>query len=56
MKFEIKDLHYIIGIVVSAVISFLGSRHKLKEYIRDKIDDFKIEINEVRGETNRIKI
>ena len=47
MNFEIKDLIYIIGIVVSAVISFLGTRYKMKEYIRDKIDEIKKEINEI---------
>ena len=27
---------YIAGIVASAIISFLGTRHRLKEYVRDK--------------------
>jgi hypothetical protein len=36
MEFGLRDLLYIVGIVVSGLISFLGTRHKLKEYIRDK--------------------
>lgn len=36
MEFGLKDLLYIIGIVVSGIISFLGTRHRMKEYIRDK--------------------
>jgi len=45
MEFEIKDVLYIVGIVVSALISFLGTRHKLKEYIRDKNDALKDKIH-----------
>ncbi|WP_203293513.1 hypothetical protein [Luteirhabdus pelagi] len=48
MEFGLKDLFYIIGIVVSAVISFLGTRHRLKEYIRDKNDLLKDEINSLK--------
>ena len=36
MEFGLKDLLYIIGIVVSGIIYFLGTRHRMKEYIRDK--------------------
>ena len=36
MEFGLRDLLYIVGIVASGIISFLGTRHKLKEYIRDK--------------------
>jgi len=38
MEFGLRDLLYIVGIVASGIISFLGTRHKLKEYIRDKND------------------
>lgn len=48
MVFEIKDLLYIIGIVASAIISFLGTRHNMKEYIRDKNDNLKDEINNLK--------
>ena len=48
MEFEIKDVMYIAGIVASAIISFLGTRHKLKEYVRDKNDVIKEKISDLR--------
>jgi len=48
MEFEIKDVVYIIGIVASAIFSFLGTRHKLKEYIRDKNDILKEQLNDLK--------
>jgi len=50
MEFEIKDILYIVGIVVSALVSFLGTRHKLKEYIRDKNDNLKEKIHKIELE------
>jgi len=35
----IKDLLYVITIVVTAVGTFLTTRHKIKEYVRDKFDE-----------------
>lgn len=56
MEFEIKDVMYIVGIVASAIISFLGTRHKLKEYVRDKneklvdkINDLKVQLTEQKS-------
>lgn len=48
MEFEIKDVIYIAGIVASAIISFLGTRHKLKEYVRDKNDVIKEKLSDLR--------
>ena len=48
MKMELKDILYVLAIVVSAVVSFLTTRHKMKEYIRDKTDLLKDEINELK--------
>lgn len=48
MEFQLKDLLYIIGIVASAVIAFLSSRYKLKEYARDLNDGLKDEINNLK--------
>jgi mannitol-specific phosphotransferase system IIBC component len=48
MEFEIKDVIYIAGIVASAIISFLGTRHKLKEYVRDKNDILKEKLSDLR--------
>ncbi len=41
MEFELKDVMYIIGIVTSTLITFLGTRYKMKEYVRDKHDELK---------------
>lgn len=35
----IKDLLYIISIAVAAVVTFLTTKHNLKDYIRDKIEE-----------------
>jgi BMFP domain-containing protein YqiC len=55
MEFGIKDVLYIIGIVVSASVSFLGTRHKLKEYIRDKNDELKDKIHNLELQLNNQK-
>ena len=55
MEFGIKDVLYIIGIVVSASVSFLGTRHKLKEYIRDKNDELKDKIHHLELQLNNQK-
>jgi hypothetical protein len=47
MEFGLKDILYILGIVVSALGTFLGTRHKLKEYIRDKNDDIRIKLHDL---------
>ena len=48
IEFVLKDVLYIIGIILSAVISFLSTRYGLKEYIRDKNDLLKEEINQLK--------
>jgi mannitol-specific phosphotransferase system IIBC component len=55
MEFGIKDILYIVGIVVSALVSFLGTRHKLKEYIRDKNDSLKDKIHQIEIKLNEQK-
>ena len=45
MEFEIKDVIYIVSIVSSTIITFLGTRHKMKEYIRDKHDALKDQLH-----------
>ena len=55
MEFGIKDILYIVGIVVSALVSFLGTRHKLKEYIRDKNDNLKERIHQIEMKLNEQK-
>jgi hypothetical protein len=48
MEFGLRDLIYIVGIVVSTLIAFFGTRHGLKEYIRDKHDGLKDQIYELK--------
>ena len=55
MEFEIKDVLYIIGMGGSALISFLGTRHKLKEYIRDKNDQLNEKIHKLEIQLNNLK-
>lgn len=55
MTFELKDLLYIIGIVASTIISFLGTRHNMKEYIRDKNDKLKDDVNDIKLEMKDLK-
>jgi hypothetical protein len=47
MEFGLRDLIYIVGIVVSTLITFFGTRHGLKEYIRDKHDGLKDQIHDL---------
>ncbi len=48
MEFELKDVLYIVGIVVSTLITFFGTRHGLKDYIRDKNDELKEQISDLK--------
>lgn len=48
MEFGLRDILYIVGIVVSTLFTFFGTRHGLKEYIRDKNDDLKEQINDLK--------
>lgn len=48
MEFEIKDVIYIATIVASVIISFLGTKHKLKDYVRDKNDAINEKLNELK--------
>lgn len=35
----LKDVIYIVGMIITGVITFLSTRHKIKELIRDKYDE-----------------
>ena len=52
---EFKDIAYIVGIILSAVVTFLTTKHKLKELIRDKYDDNNQSIHELKIEVERLK-
>lgn len=53
MEFGLKDLIYIVGIVASALISFLGTRYGLREYIRDNTEKLKDNIHDLELQLNR---
>lgn len=55
MEFGLKDLLYITGIVVSAVVSFLSTRHKMKEYVRDKTDELKKDIHKLELSQSKLE-
>jgi hypothetical protein len=48
MEFGLRDLLYIVGIVVSTLITFFATRHGLKEYVRDKYDGLKDQIHDLK--------
>jgi len=48
MEFGLKDILYIGGIILSAVITFITSRHKLKDFVRDRNDDLKEQIHDLK--------
>jgi hypothetical protein len=54
-SFGIKDVIYICGIVVSMIATFLTTKHNLKEYIRDKHDELKDQMNQMKLETANLK-
>lgn len=54
-NFGLKDVLYIIGIIVSSVVTFLSSRYKMKEYIRDKNDDLTAKWNDLKLEMKDLK-
>ena len=57
MEFGLKDIIYIVGIVASVLVSHFSTRQGIKEYVRDKNDDIKKEIEslKVRLEEHRSK-
>ena len=45
MEFGIKDMLYIVGIIVAGLSTFYTTKHNLKEYVRDRIDELKDKIH-----------
>lgn len=54
-EFGTRDILYLIGIIVSAVVTFLSTRHKIKELIRDKNEETKEKISELKIEIEKLK-
>lgn len=55
MEFELKDVIYIVGIVTSVLISHFTTRHGLKEYTRDKYDELKDHLSDLKLELSKQK-
>ncbi|MGV7105778.1 hypothetical protein [Flavobacterium sp. U410] len=52
---ELKDVGYIVGIVGTAIATFLTTKHNLKEYVRDKLEDLKDKLHKQEVEIERLK-
>lgn len=52
---DIKDVLYIIGIVAAGIGTFLTTKHNLKEYVRDKVDELKDKIHKQEIEIEKLK-
>ena len=55
MEFGLKDTLYIIGIIVAGLSTFFTTRHNLKEYVRDRIDELKDKIHKQEIEIEKLK-
>ena len=52
---DLKDVGYIVGIVCTAIATFLTTKHNLKEYVRDKTDELKDKIHKQELELEKLK-
>lgn len=55
MEFGIKDVITIMVFAVGIAATFYGTRFKIKEYVRDRIEKLKDEHNEMKLEIERLK-
>ncbi|MFZ1666751.1 MAG: hypothetical protein WAU08_15195 [Flavobacteriales bacterium] len=55
MDLATKDLLYISGIALSAVVTFLTTKHKLKEFVLEKHDNMKDKVHALELEVERLK-
>lgn len=54
-SFDLKDAIYIAIIIGTGITTFLSTKHKLKEYIRDRIDELKDKLHNQEVEIERLK-
>ncbi|MFY8097263.1 MAG: hypothetical protein ACOVMH_05545 [Flavobacterium sp.] len=52
---DLKDVGYIVGIVGTAIATFLTTKHNLKDYVRDRIDELKDKIHKQEIEIEKLK-
>ena len=55
MTFDIKDLIYIGSLIASVLITFFGTKHSIKEYVRDKVDDLRKELSDLKVKHQELK-
>ncbi len=55
MEFGLRDLLTIVGIVGTAIVTFLSTRHNLKDFVRDKTDELKDKIHKQEIEIEKLK-
>lgn len=48
MEFQLRDVLYVVGLAVSVVITFFSARYGVKEYTRDKCEDLKKDISDLK--------
>jgi Na+/glutamate symporter len=54
-NFGIRDVIYIATIIGTGIATFLSTKHKLKEYVRDKIESLKEKIHSQEVEMEKLK-
>lgn len=52
---EWKDVCYLVGILIAGLSTFYTTKHNLKEYVRDKVDELKDKIHKQEIEIEKLK-
>lgn len=55
-NFGLRDVIYIATIVATAVGTFLATKHNIKEFVRDKLDEFREKFTSIKDNINEQKI
>lgn len=50
-----KDIIYIVALVASVVGTFFATKHNIKEFVRDKLDNLKEKLNDQKIEIEKLK-
>lgn len=53
--FGSKDVLYIVGYAATIVATFLITKHGIRDYVRDKYDQLKDEITQIKIENKELK-
>lgn len=58
MNFEpitLRDVIYIASIICGCIATFLTTKHGLKDYMRDRLEKLKDDVNDLKIENERLK-